>query len=978
MRKHKKIAALLAGLLLCCALPAAPVSAAKGGETADLLPDLYQTTRLPAVVLEGQAEADASPAAVALVRQPNGKIAFMCRENTGEPMEPFYPLSMETGYWDTRLTLNNPAPTTKGLGVVSHVRDKPRTGWDDVFGDIASLGANTVQVMIHWANWEPEQGRFDFSFCDEIVDAAAQHGLKTVFVIFFHYQMNFISPEYDELWMYHLDDREVDGKVKNYAIQWGGYDSIADARAQYKPVPDTNRHEIYLEYWNPKVYPRLMNAITALAQHYKDSPDVLGYQLGNEEGFCNTENGGNDRNPYYRELFQKWKDESGGTQERAFRLATVNALWTGMNNAVHTADPYKFTTSNLQSANVEKAGGFVWADGADLDFYHNLDAVGTMFYGGAANVYSHLDQRYNYTAELPILFPTEIGSTPRLQKLYVAETVERGGQGYGIYCYGELFQNFRGYQGGASANRAVTEQVYSMLQRSMDVLWGALPVKSEQESANYFLAQASDPNATLSVLENRAAGATGILYYKNENASGAAELIVEAILKAPGDYTAQVIGSDSASQDIRIYDAQPGRYEIPVSMNKGDLVFINLRPYTGTGKRTQVSFEPWPAGACLTVTGERGVRYVANSQGRCLLPQGRYTYQAAAPGYETAAGSLVVGGTALTEALPWSSPEPEPELQELIINDSAMGTGINRFSYDDSAWSYYEVENGVRYSGCREGDVHWTPCAEPTSARLEFYGQKLDLKLFHNNATRHSFTISIDGGQPQSFVMPEGIAAFSSGWMTVAEGLENAVHTAVITKTSTGGGQFGIDAARIFYSGEIPQAQAGDTEVHYVNNNDASVTFSAAPVISASERDYGSPQEVANAAAGWAQVKKTSSINSGWTTTTLPGAWYELAFTGTDIKIFSAKEPYLGNQQNALGEVAVYLDGQKLENLSYEVQNPGGFTDHTGEVRGQLSYFPLQVLAVHAGDQNEQHTLRVEALNGQHRIDYATVTARAD
>ena len=97
MRKHKKIAALLAGLLLCCALPVAPVSAAKGSETADLLPDLYQTTRLPAVVLEGQAEADASPAAVALVRQPNGKIAFMCRENTGEPMKPFYPLSMETG-----------------------------------------------------------------------------------------------------------------------------------------------------------------------------------------------------------------------------------------------------------------------------------------------------------------------------------------------------------------------------------------------------------------------------------------------------------------------------------------------------------------------------------------------------------------------------------------------------------------------------------------------------------------------------------------------------------------------------------------------------------------------------------------------------------------------------------------------------------------------------------------------------------------
>lgn len=103
-------------------------------------------------------------------------------------------------------------------------------------------------------------------------------------------------------------------------------------------------------------------------------------------------------------------------------------------------------------------------------------------------------------------------------------------------------------------------------------------------------------------------------------------------------------------------------------------------------------------------------------------------------------------------------------------------------------------------------------------------------------------------------------------------------------------------------------------------------------------------------------MRKTSAINSGWTTSTKEGAWYEISFYGTELRIFSAREPYLSAQQNSLGEIRVYLDGTEIT-AQYETENPGGFTDHTASVRGQLSYFPLQVLHISKREKQMHSTL---------------------
>ncbi|MDU5533567.1 MAG: hypothetical protein E6066_15275 [Oscillospiraceae bacterium] len=451
----------------------------------------------------------------------------------------------------------------------------------------------------------------------------------------------------------------------------------------------------------------------------------------------------------------------------------------------------------------------------------------------------------------------------------------------------------------------------------------------------------SDSAAKLTVLSAGAAGSTGVLYYPQESASGNTNITLQ--LSLPAAATVQVLGSDGST---RTFSMQAGENTLPLSIVKSEIYFVNVREGAQPGTGTEVSFSPWIDGAQLIASDAQGNSYTAGANGVCILPQGQYTYEATASDGATASGSFSVGGESLSVQIAWN--------YTIVVNDNVMGEGINRFSYDYSHWTYYETENGVSYPGCVQGDVHWTPSSVPAQAEFTFYGNKLDLKVFHNNATRHTFTVAIDGGAAQEFTMPEGIPNFASGWITVAEGLENTSHTAVITKTSTTGGQFGIDAARVTSVGTAP-AELG-SRIEYLNNDDAAITYSSQPVNTPTNGDKGGPEEAANASAGWARVRKTSAINSGWTTSTKEGAWYEISFYGTELRIFSAREPYLSAQQNSLGEIRVYLDGTEIT-AQYETENPGGFTDHTASVRGQLSYFPLQVLHISKREKQMHSTL---------------------
>lgn len=513
------------------------------------LPDFYNDSYepIPATILS-QSEAESKEEVkVALIRQPNNKITYMIKNDDGV-MEPFYAKAIETGFWDTR-------------------KDGQVTDWDDVLQGIKDMGANTMQLMVHWYDWEPEDGVYDYTFLDDIVTRAGNKGIKVYFVIFFHRQWNMLSPDLD-FWAYHLEDKNG----ANYSIMWGAGNLNNTTNIFNASL------EVFPEYWHPVLYPKLINAVTDLATHYKDSDVVIAYQLGNEEGFNYYLNNGNDKNPYYQQMFTKWKEDTGKTNEGQFRKETTIALYERLTTAVHEVDPYKPTTTNFQGGLTEKIGGsFNWNDGMSASFYNdaNLDMVGTMFYGNDGyKIWNNLDPLYNYTTELAILFPSEIGGrgTDSINmKTYLMNTLERGAQGFGIYCYGEMLNTI---------HYTNLVNMLTMINASEDILFAGMPVKNATGATNVYLSTTSS-GARLSTLEKDDENALGLLYYNDVVRYGTSKAnvtpTVNIQVKESGNYAIETyVSGQLASSVIETITAQD-TFSYPVSMNNYATSFIIVR-----------------------------------------------------------------------------------------------------------------------------------------------------------------------------------------------------------------------------------------------------------------------------------------------------------------------------------------------------------------------------------------------------------------
>lgn len=123
--------------------------------------------------------------------------------------------------------------------------------------DIALMkraGINVVRLgESTWDKWEPEDGRIDFAWMDRIVDAMGKAGIKVIMG----------TPTYSiPVWMYarHPDmlARPLGGGETGYGMR------------QNMNIDDPN-YRRYAE-----------RIITAMAQHYRDNPNVIGWQLDNE------------------------------------------------------------------------------------------------------------------------------------------------------------------------------------------------------------------------------------------------------------------------------------------------------------------------------------------------------------------------------------------------------------------------------------------------------------------------------------------------------------------------------------------------------------------------------------------------------------------------------------------------------------------------------------------------------------------------
>lgn len=488
----------------------------------------------------------------AIVRLDNRKITFMTKDGQGEPQE-FLSMATETGFWDT-LSCGGPYEnrSDKLFSCVTAEQSPFYVEGDDGLGDYEQgmrnafkrmkneYGFNTVQLTMSWAEWDktsdPNNPRFDYTKMDQLAKWAEEAGLKVFWVLFFHVQTN--MPDYHgERSVYNIADD--DGY--SYGIQWGNEELERPSdypRNGWNAVP-----ELYPEYSHPVVNKQLHAGLTNLAEHYKDSPNVLGYQIGNEEGLTGPYNNQGDKNPYFEATFQLWSEKRNSIDRKAFTKELGLSIWQQMVSSIRAIDPYKVITTNFQSSDVDKYPTGNTAGGQDLDFYRDagLDLVAPMYYGDTNMIRGNVDRWYGSSdaelstvgQELPGLFPSEIGvgyERGPVTQSDILDTLARGGMGYGLYAFGEM-------EALAPNMQALIKNVQAMATKYEHELWSGLPV-SAKTTKNIHLTTA-DPNMTLSTLETVDRNvAVGILWRDYHNTAGnTGNRPVTVSVKDAGTYT---------------------------------------------------------------------------------------------------------------------------------------------------------------------------------------------------------------------------------------------------------------------------------------------------------------------------------------------------------------------------------------------------------------------------------------------------------
>ena len=139
-------------------------------------------------------------------------------------------------------------------GVVYYPEQWPEYRWDSDLASIAETGMNVVRMGEGaWSVWEPEEGRYEFSLFDRALELCQKHGLKAIMG----------TPTYTPpAWLTE------------------GYPEVLRVSFDGKPLAHGSRR--HYNYTSP-IYQRKCQSITeALAEHYKDHPAVIGWQIDNE------------------------------------------------------------------------------------------------------------------------------------------------------------------------------------------------------------------------------------------------------------------------------------------------------------------------------------------------------------------------------------------------------------------------------------------------------------------------------------------------------------------------------------------------------------------------------------------------------------------------------------------------------------------------------------------------------------------------
>jgi beta-galactosidase len=175
------------------------------------------------------------------------------------------------------------------FGVAYYPEQWPESYWERDARMMRDAGVNVVRMgEFAWYDMEPREDVFDFSLFDRAIAVLARHGIKTILGTPTATPPKWLTSRYPEVLAVTSDGRAVDDQ--------------------------TRRHYCY----NSPTYRRLSRRIVEqMAQHFRDHPDVIGWQIDNEFN-CNLPECYNDS---CRIAFREW------LRGRYGELHSLNERW---------------------------------------------------------------------------------------------------------------------------------------------------------------------------------------------------------------------------------------------------------------------------------------------------------------------------------------------------------------------------------------------------------------------------------------------------------------------------------------------------------------------------------------------------------------------------------------------------------------------------------------------------------------------------
>jgi beta-galactosidase len=160
-----------------------------------------------------------------------------------------------------------------------------------------AAGLNVVRMgESTWSLWEPEDGQFDYTWMDRVVDAMGMAGIKVILG----------TPTYSiPAWMAHQHPEILAQRIP--PGMFGGQPVASAYGLRQNMNTDSPAYRFYAE--------RLIRHIVA---HYKDNPTVIGWQLDNETGSYDA------ANPDVFIGFQHYLEKKFGTPEALSKAWFLN------------------------------------------------------------------------------------------------------------------------------------------------------------------------------------------------------------------------------------------------------------------------------------------------------------------------------------------------------------------------------------------------------------------------------------------------------------------------------------------------------------------------------------------------------------------------------------------------------------------------------------------------------------------------------